>query len=185
MHDWLAKYFQWLSDSKAGQDERNAPNNHGTWANAQYTALALYLGNKDAAAKTLEAAKERIGAQIEPDGRQPRELARTKALSYSAFNLQALFELASLGDRAGVDLFHYESKDGRGLRKALAFLQPYADPSSKWPYPQIEPFDTATLLPLLRQAELVYHDKSCEKSIALIPRDKVLSDRSILLYPPE
>ncbi|HVV73649.1 MAG TPA: alginate lyase family protein, partial [Verrucomicrobiae bacterium] len=44
MHAWLASYFQWLTDSKAGHDERKAPNNHGTFVNAQYAALALYLG---------------------------------------------------------------------------------------------------------------------------------------------
>jgi hypothetical protein len=186
MGAWLAKYFQWLTDSKAGKDERNAPNNHGTWVNAQYAALALYLGKPDVAKATLESAKARIDDQIEPDGKQPRELQRTKSLSYSSFNLEALFELASLGNSAGVDLFHYESKDGRSLRKALGFLQPYADPAGKWPYKQIEPFDPVSgLLPLFRQAELVYKDKSFEKSIALLPQDKASADRSILLYPPD
>lgn len=185
MHAWAGKYFDWLSSSKNGTAERNAANNHGTYVNAQYTALALYLGKKDLAKAALEAAKERIASQIEPDGKQPLELARTKSLSYSAFNMEAWFELASLGNSAGVDLFHFETKDGRGLRKALVFLQPYADPAAKWPYQQIEPFDATVFLPLFREAELVYKEQSFAKSIALFPAEKTVADRDILLYPPE
>ena len=123
-----------MRTSKLGQKEDKATNNHGTWYDAQVASLALYVGQKDLARETLEAAKyRRIDAQLGPDGSQPRELARTKSFGYSLFNLRALFTLASLGDQVGVDLWHYRSHDGRSIRAAIDLVAKYADPEKNWP----------------------------------------------------
>jgi hypothetical protein len=39
--------------------------------------------------------------------------------------------------RVGMDLYHYETPDGRSIRKAQAFLQPYLRGEKRWPYPQL------------------------------------------------
>jgi hypothetical protein len=134
---WFERYFQWLTTSPIGREGSGKPNNHGTWYDVQATSIALFLGKTDWAKTVFEAAKsKRIAAQIEPDGKQPAELARTRALTYTLFNLEAFFALATLSDRAGVDLWHYQTPDGRGILKAWAFAQQYQNGKS-WPYSQI------------------------------------------------
>lgn len=52
-------------------------------------------------------------------------------------NLRAFMKLVAYGKSTGVDLWNYETQDGRSIRKAADFLKPYADGSMKWPYQQI------------------------------------------------
>ena len=135
---WCESYLGWLRNSSHGKDEDKTSNNHATWYDAQVARLAIFTGDTGLAKSVLESVKtRRIPRQIEPDGRQPLELDRTKSFGYSVMNLKGMFELARLGDLLGVDLWHYESPDHRSIRKALDFLTPYADPGKKWPHTQI------------------------------------------------
>ena len=155
---WMANYYDWLMKSPNGKAERAATNNHGTWFDVQAAHLALGLGKKDEAKKIIDAARtKRINVQIEPDGKQPQELARTASFSYSCMNLDAFFKLANLGDHAGVDLWRKNNKDAHSLRKALDFLVPYLDkPPATWPYKQIKDIDESSMLRVLRLAALAY-----------------------------
>jgi len=181
---WFDAYLEWLLTSEHGKDEDKARNNHGTWYDVQVARFAVFVGRKDVAMRVLEASKSRrIESQIEPDGHQPRELARTKSLSYSTMNLTGMFALAELGDELGVDLWHYESEDGRSIRAALDFLAPYADPDTEWTYQQITFFSRRELLPLLRRGAIVYQDDRYEKWIEKLPRRDVIAHRIQLLYP--
>ena len=94
---WMRAYLTWLLESPHGQEESKNGNNHETWYDVQVAGLALYTGQVDVARRTLEGARARIAAQIEPDGRQPRELERTRSWHYSEFNLAAFMDLATLG----------------------------------------------------------------------------------------
>jgi len=139
MTAWAGDYFHWLSTSAIGLGEDAASNNHGTFYDVQAVSLALFIGNTDYAREKLLAAREhRIARQIEPDGKMPRELTRTLSFHYSLFNLAAELQLAALGRAAGVDLWHYQTPDGRSIVKAAEFLAPYADPDRVWPYKQIQ-----------------------------------------------
>jgi hypothetical protein len=120
--------------------------------------------------------------QIEPDGSQPRELRRTKSFGYSLYNLHALFTLASLGERVGVDLWHYRSQDGRSIRAALDVVVPYSSPEKKWPHPELH-FDRSALLPFLQQAAVVYGDPRYRQLLELLPADEVAAHRVKLLCP--
>ncbi|HYK20384.1 MAG TPA: alginate lyase family protein, partial [Pyrinomonadaceae bacterium] len=157
MEDWFAKFLQWMLESKNGHDEAAAKNNHGTFYDVQVVSFALFLGKNALAKSVLEAAKmKRIAVQIEPDGRQPLELARTKAWSYSVGNLDGLMTLARLGENVGVDLWHYETPDGRSIHKALDFLVPFATSEKKWPYQQLGEWPPQMLFPLIRRASAHY-----------------------------
>jgi hypothetical protein len=161
---WAATYFEWLTTSKNGLDERAAKNNHGTWYDVQAAKWALVLGRKDQAKEICaEAASRRIGVQIQPDGKQPLELVRTASFSYSCFNLRALSALAGLGEHAGVDLWKYRSADGRSLVGALDFLVPYLGKNPRpWTMQQIHETNADDVLPVLRAAALATGDDRYE-----------------------
>ena len=135
---WCQSYLRWLSTSPNGIDEQDSPNNHGTWYDVQLAALAVFAGTPDTAKRILEGAKTlRIATQIEPDGRMPKELERTRGIGYSSFNLLAMATLATIGAHVGVDLWHYESADGRSIRRAIDWMVPYYDGAKQWEYQQI------------------------------------------------
>ena len=184
MRRWCTEYLKWLRTSKLGLGESQQSNNHGTWYDAQVVSLSLFLGQAAPAREILEQVRtRRIDKQIEPDGRQPRELARTKSLGYSAGNLEALFRLATMGRKVGVDLWHHESADGRSLRKALDYLAPYADQQKQWPHEQIIESSPTGLFALLRRGSIVYGDDKYEALIEKMPAAARVEDRTNLLWP--
>jgi hypothetical protein len=182
MRTWFRSYLDWLRQSPIGQDESRARNNHGTWYDAQVATFALFIGDERTARDVLARSKQRIAAQLEPDGRQPLELGRTKALGYSVMNLEGLTTLAALGDRVGVDLWHERSADGRSIRKALDWIIPYATAARPWPYQQIAEVRPAALAIPLRRAAIAYHEPAYEHSIAKLTGEP--DDTLELLHPP-
>jgi hypothetical protein len=156
---WMRAFVNWAQTSKNGQDEHNAKNNHGSFYDMQIAHLALYTGQTNLAKTIVESARQRrIAVQIQPGGSQPLELARADSFGYSRFNVQALFGLATLGEYVGVDLWHYQTAEGGSLRKALDFLMPYAEDTSKpWPY-EHDKKPNRSLSPVLRAAWAVFGD---------------------------
>jgi len=149
---WMRAYLRWLLDSRFGQEELARGNNQETWYDVQVVTLALHTGQTDVARTSLLSARSEIGRQFETDGRQPRELARTRAWDYSIFNLVAFLHLAALGDRVNVDLWNHRTADGRSLRQGLEYLIPFATREKPFPYEQITDFRPSELHPILRRA---------------------------------
>jgi hypothetical protein len=88
MYDWMTQFVNWLQTSELGVMEGTRKNNHATWYDVQVCNILIYLGEPEQVKNILEAARsKRIATQIEPDGSQPLELARTKSFSYSTMNL--------------------------------------------------------------------------------------------------
>jgi hypothetical protein len=155
---WMRSYLTWLLESQHGKEESKNGNNHETWYDVQAAGLALYTGQHGLARRILEGSRDRIARQIQPDGRQPRELERTRAWHYSIFNLEAFFDLATLGERVGVDLWRHRTADGRSLRAAVDFLVPYGLKDQKWPYQDITGFSGAELHQVLRRAAVAWNE---------------------------
>jgi hypothetical protein len=183
MRAWFAAFCDWLLDSAHGQDEARQHNNHGTWYDAQVSAYALYLGRAALAHDVIAASRgKRVDTQIDPGGKQPHELARTRSFSYSLYNLQALMALARLGEWVQVDLWHYAAPNGASIRQAIDFLAPYADPALAWPHPQITPRQPGRLLALLSEAAYVYRDSGYLAQIAKMNSAGVRSQQANLLW---
>ena len=181
LEGWYGEFLRWMIESKNGREENAAKNNHGTFYDVQTTSFALFLGKTDLAKQIVETAKQkRIALQIEPDGRQPLELARTRAWSYSNGNLDGLMQLARLAENVGVDLWNYQTKDGRSIRRALEYLFPFGMGDQKWTYQQLGGFDGKSLFPLMRRAAKYYADEKFKLAQAKIPQLDP-SDREHLL----
>ena len=154
---WFRDFLDWMRESSRGGDERAAENNHGTWYDAQAAAYALFIGDERRAKNILERARQRRFIEgIDPDGRQIHELDRTKSLDYCLFNLEALMQLALLGERCGLHLWKAHFDDGRGLLRAIEWLAPYAARRKEWPHKQIAPVKLEPLVILYRRAAEAY-----------------------------
>ena len=153
---WLGSYLRWLLTSPIGHAERGAKNNHGSWFDAQVARLALCLGHPEETAKfAKDAMRDRVAVQIGKDGREPLELARTASFSYSWFNMEALSELATMGQYVGVDLWHFSNAKTGGLSAAYRYMLPYVDvPPTDWPHEQIKEKKEKDFLHLLHEAAL-------------------------------
>ena len=168
---WFDQYLTWLTESTPGKEESAMKNNHGTHYDVQVVTYALFVGKPDVAKRVLQdVLPKRIATQIEPDGKQPLELERTKAWSYSAMNLRGLMQLARLGEHVDVDLWHARTDDGRSIRTALDYLVPFAtDPEQKWPHQQLNGFRSDAVLILMRRAASEYPDAQYGEMLKKLP----------------
>jgi Alginate lyase len=132
--DWFAAYLEWMLTSPNGRDEGDEINNHGTTYMLQVAAFAEFLSHEEHILWTGRQMREiLIPAQLEPNGRQPLELARTKPYGYALFNLEAMACLAHLLRPYGDNLWTFGTADGRSLTKAMRWMEPYIRDKSKWP----------------------------------------------------
>lgn len=179
---WFAKFLQWMQESRNGREENAAKNNHGTFYDVQAMSFALLVGRNSLAKQIAETAKEkRIALQIEPDGRQPLELSRTKTWNYSNMNLDGLMQLARLAESVDVDLWNYRTSDGRSIRGALEYLYPYATGDKQWTYQQIGGFEARLVFPLMRRAAEHYHDQKFNAAMLRIPKGEAADRESLVL----
>ena len=99
-----------------------------------------------------------------PDGRQPRELARTRSFHYSAFGLLAIAVAADLAPLVGLDLWRAEADR---IRAAIDLLLRHAD--TTWPYADIERADPfVELAPILARAAHAYPDAPYAEALATL-----------------
>jgi hypothetical protein len=180
---WFNDYLNWLLDSPEGKAEARARNNHGSWYDVQVAAFAFFAGRDDLAKNIMkEFSAKRLAAQIEADGRQPHELTRTQAWSYSLFNLEATFSAAAIGEKFGIDLWRDSAFDRPRVRKALDWLIPFALGEKKWPYQQISSLEPQRIAPLLRRAAAAYSEPEYEKALGQL-RGVRGDERWQLLHP--
>lgn len=179
---WFGRYVTWLTESENGKDESDAPNNHGTWYDVHVVPAAMYAGKTDVARRIVaEAAAKRILAQIEPDGSQPKELARTRPFHYSVFNLEAHARLATQARRLGVDLWDPSTEAGRRIRAAVDYLLPFARGEKEWPHNDLDGVQKGPLgLLLLRVHALTKEAKYLEAASAFGDA-KFMAHRELLL----
>lgn len=143
VRDWFSDYTSWMMSHPNGKEERDAKNNHGTCFVMQIASFAHLTGD----ASSLQWARDRyktvlLPGQMAADGSFPLELRRTKPYGYSLFNLDAMATLVEIASTPGDDLWKFELTDGRGMARALAYMEPYIRDKKSWPLaPDVMYFD--------------------------------------------
>ncbi|HEY8185116.1 MAG TPA: alginate lyase family protein [Pyrinomonadaceae bacterium] len=131
---WFSDYLEWLTTSKNGIEERDAKNNHGTCWVMQVAEFARLTENRELLAYCRDRFKTvLVPNQIAEDGSFPQELRRTKPYSYSLFNLEAMATICQILATPEQNLWAFSLPDGRGIRKAVAYMYPYIKDKKSWP----------------------------------------------------
>jgi hypothetical protein len=162
MKAWWMAYGNWMQTSKIGLQEKSAPNNHGAAYDVQLSAVLVMAEKEEDAKKVLgETLPARLDAHITPEGKQPRELARTKSWSYSCFNLKNICKGGVMARSLGIDLWSHEGEGGRGsLRKAMLYLVPFLKNPDEWSEKQITKFDSKEARYWLDVGAVVYEEEA-------------------------
>jgi Alginate lyase len=133
---WFDRYLTWMTTHAYGQAERDAKNNHGTCWVLQAAEFARYTGRTEVTALCRDRFKTvLVPGQIAADGSFPEELRRTKPYGYSLFNLDAMAAVCQVLSTSADNFWRFETPDGRGIAKALAFLVPFIEDKRRWKYP--------------------------------------------------
>jgi hypothetical protein len=143
LKSWFSQYLDWMTTHQYGRDERDAKNNHGTCWVMQVAEFARYTGRNDLTAFCRARFKDvLVPTQMAADGSFPLELARTKPYGYSLFNLDAMAVACEILSTGNENLWAFELPDGRGMRRALAFMTPFIEDKRRWPHkPDVMYFD--------------------------------------------
>ena len=166
MKSWWTAYGDWMQTSKIGLDEKKATNNHGAAYDVQLAAVLVMAGKPEEAKKVLGVSlPARLDAHITTEGKQPRELARTKSWSYSCFNLKNICKGGVMAQSLGVSFWDHQGPEGRGsLKKAMLFLVPFLRDPGSWPEKQITKFEPKEARYWLNVGAVVYGDESIRKA---------------------
>ena len=128
---WFHDYLDWITTHPYGNDERTSGNNHAAaWA-LQVAEFAHLVGDVPQLARMRRFfADTLVAGQMAADGSFPRELARTKPYGYSLFQLDVMGALAWV-----LSAWTDTTSDGRGMRRALAFMYPFIKDKRTWSKP--------------------------------------------------
>lgn len=159
LQQWFASFLHWMETSKIGQEELNAPNNHGAWYDALRLSIALYTNQMPHAKEIVVNAQKRLTAQMDPSGRFPLEMARTTSFHYSVFVVDAFLKIASMCQTINMDFWNYTAANGNSLPKAVDALLPYLNKQKSWDGPQIKPFNDQEAIPFLAIAASKFKHK--------------------------
>lgn len=143
LKEWFQEMSDWMLTSSNGLAEAAAHNNHSVAFWLQIACYARFTGNEANLAECRRQFKEVfLPNQMAMNGSFPLELARTKPYGYSIFQLDNMVTLCQVLSTPSDNLWKFELPDGRGIRKAVAYLYPYLADKSKWPLkPDVQAWD--------------------------------------------
>lgn len=134
---WFSDYLTWMVESPIGKDEADSKNNHGTYYSVQVIAFSIFAERPEIGINELQIFKKRMESQIQLDGSLPLELERTKSWTYVNMNLLGFCLNARLAEHLKMDLWNYQTPEGKSIKSALDWLLPYIKKEKNWSHEQI------------------------------------------------
>jgi hypothetical protein len=165
LKQWFSSFLTWLHNSKIGQKEMNARNNHGVWYDAQDLAMAIFVDSLDLADKIVRRSAGRLDQQMDSSGLFPLELSRTTSLHYSVFILNAFTVIAQLSEQTHTNLWTLQTPSGKSLKKGFQTILPYITREKPWPWPQIHEFNYYNAVPVLTADKSKFQCTSCTETL--------------------
>lgn len=136
--DWFRNYVYWMNHSEKGLEEKNYFNNHANWWNTQVAVFSAFSGDDGLLEECFERYQNHIiSQQTNLEGAFVDELTRTNSYTYTLYNLEACAIICELAHHKGVDLWSFQTKEGKGIKKSIAFFKPYYINPFLWKYQQI------------------------------------------------
>ena len=132
---WFKKFAQWMDYGVFSDELKMSNNNIGVAYDVILSNIYLFVGNKIRATEICnDFVRRRLYVQINDNGEQPKELERTKAFSYSVFNLSNIIDFIKLAKNCNVD-----NIDAMMERTEAAFnyLSQFIGHKEKFPYVEI------------------------------------------------
>lgn len=138
LQKWFLAFANWAED-RYGDAMKEGNTNINLAYDVTIVNMYIFAGKPNKANVIINNfAERRINTQILEDGRQPEELKRTRAYSYSLYNLTHILDFCFLAKVWDKD---YYKKHGGRIEKAFSFLEQYADDPNSFPYKQITSWD--------------------------------------------
>jgi hypothetical protein len=134
LRKWFSDYASWFVTSGKGKNEAKAKNNHAVAYWLQVAAFATLIEDEALLAECRRQFKEVfVPVQMDIDGGFPLELARTKPYAYSIFQLDNMAALCQILSTKADNLWSFQTPEGKGMSRALAYLYPYLTDKTSWP----------------------------------------------------
>lgn len=135
LEKWFKAFSKWLRTSELGHEMHNVADNHAVMYDLLLYRVCLFTGEDNVRRQIRdEFATLRLNQHIAPDGSQPRELKRTKAMMYSIYNLKHMVEFCRMAQLDGVD---YYGQHRERIDAAFRFIERYIDNQKAFPYKEI------------------------------------------------
>ncbi len=135
LEHWFMSFAKWADESSFGNPLHNKKsNNIGIAYDVMLINMYLFAGNVERAKELADNFQEnRLYIQIDEEGKQPAELSRANAFSYSVYNLTHILDFCFIMHYWDIDYYTLHSER---IDKAFVFLQRYVDNHSAFPYKQ-------------------------------------------------
>ncbi|QRV79293.1 alginate lyase [Ceratobasidium sp. AG-Ba] len=119
---WGRSYIPWLLTNELARAERGSDNNHASYFYNQLAALQILVGDNEGARATLQDFFTGVyQEQIDANGDQPKESARTHPYHYRGYNLCAIITSARLAEYIGYDAWNIKAASGAGIQDAANY----------------------------------------------------------------
>lgn len=135
LSSWFLSLADWMDSSSFGEIIQKANNNIGLAYDVTLTNFFIFSGKKTRAKKIVDSfVSYRINRQINERGQQLEELRRTKAFSYSMYNLTHIVDFLFLSTYFHSNLY---SAGQEKINDAINYLQQFVEDKKSFPYKQI------------------------------------------------